>query len=224
MSAQPRSLGELLRRYRLAAGLSQDALAARAGVSRRGVSAIERGLIHTPHRDTVARLADALALDTPERTMFAASARGHWSQPVAPLQPPSGADAAQLTLVGREHELALIALPTSRRVRSRTLSSAGPEAATIQGCIRSGVRSALRDEHEGGAGRTRRTSPARQRRWRASSARRPSGETTARRRAARAARTAWPGRRCAGRRQPCRGCGQWFALIDHERLLPDEAS
>jgi ribosome-binding protein aMBF1 (putative translation factor) len=61
MSAQRRSLGELVRRHRVAAGLSQEALAARAGVSRRGVSDIERGVIQAPRDDTLSRLADALA-------------------------------------------------------------------------------------------------------------------------------------------------------------------
>ena len=45
MEALP--FGELLRRYRLAAGLSQEALADQAGLSLQAVSKIERGL-HRP--------------------------------------------------------------------------------------------------------------------------------------------------------------------------------
>src|ERR1035437_803876 len=52
----------LLRRHRLEAGLSQADLAERAGLSARGISDLERGVNRTPQRETVLRLADALAL------------------------------------------------------------------------------------------------------------------------------------------------------------------
>ena len=55
--------GALLKRYRVAAGLSQEALAERALLSTRGISDLERGRHRLPYRDTVARLAEALALD-----------------------------------------------------------------------------------------------------------------------------------------------------------------
>jgi transcriptional regulator with XRE-family HTH domain len=58
-----RTLADLLRRHRLAAGLTQMALAERAGLSLRGLSDIERGVRTAPHRDTVERLAEALHLD-----------------------------------------------------------------------------------------------------------------------------------------------------------------
>lgn len=45
--------GELLRRYRVAAGLTQEALAERAGVSTRGISDLERGAHGLPRRDTL---------------------------------------------------------------------------------------------------------------------------------------------------------------------------
>jgi transcriptional regulator with XRE-family HTH domain len=48
--------GALLRRHRVAAGLTQEALAERAGISARAVSDLERGLYRAPHRDTVDRL------------------------------------------------------------------------------------------------------------------------------------------------------------------------
>ena len=53
----------LLRRYRVAAGLSQEALAERAGLSPQAVGAIERGERRVPRRETVAALAGALALN-----------------------------------------------------------------------------------------------------------------------------------------------------------------
>jgi ribosome-binding protein aMBF1 (putative translation factor) len=57
---QHSSFGELLRRYRVAAGLSQEALAEQARLSVRGISDLERGLSRTPRRETVALLAEAL--------------------------------------------------------------------------------------------------------------------------------------------------------------------
>jgi transcriptional regulator with XRE-family HTH domain len=52
----------LLRRYRKAAGLTQEELAARAGLSVRGISDLERGIKAVPRKDTVQMLADALRL------------------------------------------------------------------------------------------------------------------------------------------------------------------
>ena len=55
--------GELLRRYRAAAGLTQQELAERAGLSVRGLSDLERGLRQRPRADTARRIAEVLALD-----------------------------------------------------------------------------------------------------------------------------------------------------------------
>ncbi len=57
----------LLRRLRILAGLSQEALAERAGLSVRGISDLERGVRRAPHPATLARLADALELDKAAR-------------------------------------------------------------------------------------------------------------------------------------------------------------
>jgi transcriptional regulator with XRE-family HTH domain len=66
--------GELLRRDRQAAGLTQEELAARAGLSRRGIADLELGVRQTPRRDTVALLAAALGLTGEERTGFETAA------------------------------------------------------------------------------------------------------------------------------------------------------
>jgi non-specific serine/threonine protein kinase len=58
--------GALLRRYRLAAGLSQEELAERAGLSVQALSALENGRRQIPYRHTVALLASALGLSAPE--------------------------------------------------------------------------------------------------------------------------------------------------------------
>ncbi len=66
---------DVLRRYRLDAGLSQEALAERAGLSTRGISDLERGINRTPQRETVLRLAGALALAGDERALFVAASQ-----------------------------------------------------------------------------------------------------------------------------------------------------
>src|SRR5215207_2242370 len=69
------AFGVLLRRHRLTVGLSQEALAERAGLSVRGLSDLERGVRTAPYPATVARLADALLLDAEERAALVTSAR-----------------------------------------------------------------------------------------------------------------------------------------------------
>jgi transcriptional regulator with XRE-family HTH domain len=59
---EPVALGELLKRYRIAAGLTQEEFAERAGVSARSISDLERGLQRTPYPSTLRRLAQALQL------------------------------------------------------------------------------------------------------------------------------------------------------------------
>ncbi len=67
------SFGELLKRYRIAAGLSQEALAEQARLSVRGISDLERGINRTPRRETVDLLAGALRLSGEERGSLEAS-------------------------------------------------------------------------------------------------------------------------------------------------------
>src|SRR5579875_876211 len=72
--ASQSSFGPLLHRLRLAEGWTQEALAERAGISVEAVSALERGARRSPRRDTVERLAVALALDGEDRSRFLAAA------------------------------------------------------------------------------------------------------------------------------------------------------
>jgi transcriptional regulator with XRE-family HTH domain len=60
------SFGELLRQHRARAGLTQEALAERAGMSVRGLSDLELGARSAPYPDTIRRLAEALGLDRSE--------------------------------------------------------------------------------------------------------------------------------------------------------------
>jgi transcriptional regulator with XRE-family HTH domain len=66
----------LLQRLRAAAGLSQEELAKRAGLSRRGISDLERGARRTPYPATVRRLSGALGLGLGERAALLAAAHG----------------------------------------------------------------------------------------------------------------------------------------------------
>jgi predicted ATPase/DNA-binding XRE family transcriptional regulator len=68
------AFGALLRRHRLAAGLSQETLAARSQVSTQGIGALERGDRRSPQRGTLALLAEALGLDIEQRSEFEAAA------------------------------------------------------------------------------------------------------------------------------------------------------
>jgi len=60
----------LLRRRRLAAGISQDELASRSGVSTGAISALERGVRRSPYPHTIEHLAEALGLSPQERALF----------------------------------------------------------------------------------------------------------------------------------------------------------
>jgi predicted ATPase/DNA-binding XRE family transcriptional regulator len=69
------AFGALLRRHRRQAGLSQEELAARAFVSTRAISDLERGVNARPRLHTAIALADGLGLDGPERAVFERHAR-----------------------------------------------------------------------------------------------------------------------------------------------------
>ena len=85
------AFGALLRRYRLAADLSQEALAERAGLSLRGVSDLERGARRVPQRATVRLLAGALGL----RPEAAAALEGAVVRRLGPGQAAAGSPPAQ---------------------------------------------------------------------------------------------------------------------------------
>jgi transcriptional regulator with XRE-family HTH domain len=117
MSADPVSFGDLLRRLRSAAGLSQEALAERAGLSRNGISDLERGARQAPRLETVRMLADALALTDADRQALLAAARPALLAARLPHEPsplgvsasgPSQLPASPNPLVGRTAELSQI--------------------------------------------------------------------------------------------------------------------
>jgi predicted ATPase/DNA-binding XRE family transcriptional regulator len=120
--------GVLLRRLRSAAALSQEALAARAGLSRNSISNLERGHHAAPHLETVRLLAYGLGLRDEDRVALLAAARpGVWQDDRGePEKPRHVSLPAPLTrLIGREMELTT--LETGLRDEdTRLLTLTGP--------------------------------------------------------------------------------------------------
>src|SRR5262245_21691162 len=78
MATEPASsFAGLLRRLRAGAMLTQEELAAAAGVAPRSGSNLERGINRTAHKDTAVLLAGALGLTGPVAELFVAAARGN---------------------------------------------------------------------------------------------------------------------------------------------------
>src|SRR5215475_10275727 len=91
------SFGALLRAGRHRALLSQEQLAARAGLSERTVRDLEAGRVRRPRDDTVRLLADALQLSGPHRESWFAAARDLHHPRTDPEVPGAGGPARQLT-------------------------------------------------------------------------------------------------------------------------------
>jgi transcriptional regulator with XRE-family HTH domain len=107
--------GTLVRQYRQAAALSQEALAERAGLSTDAISVIERGKRGPPRPDTVALLVQALGLTTEERACFVAAA--HQREPPAAPGTPDGLPAPPSTVSeGAGAPPSLVAPPPPPRV------------------------------------------------------------------------------------------------------------
>src|SRR5260370_42434682 len=121
------SFDALLKRYRLAAGLSQEALAARASLSARPISDLERGIHDAPRSDTLELLTSALALTDQQRTLILASARPKAATFVdMPSHPPTlDFPVPPTRLVGRERERSHT-LELLRHASTRLLTLTGP--------------------------------------------------------------------------------------------------
>jgi predicted ATPase/DNA-binding XRE family transcriptional regulator len=122
------SFGDQLRRLRNAAALSQEDLADRSGLSRRGISDLECGLRHAPRLETVRLLADGLALGADERQALVAAARPENSIDTQnDLQPGTTSLPIPLTsLLGREREIGVLRdLLRQEDVRLLTLTGPG---------------------------------------------------------------------------------------------------
>ena len=92
----PGERGRIARRARLRAGLTQEEVAERSGLSVRAVGNLERGVVARPRRHSLAAIADALGLAGAER----AALIGTGPLP-APDDAPAGRTPAQLPPAGR---------------------------------------------------------------------------------------------------------------------------
>jgi tetratricopeptide (TPR) repeat protein len=88
------TFADLLRRYRHEAGVTQEELAERSGVSAKGISALERRVNRAPRRDTLLLLARALNLGQEGREMLEAAARRSRALPQQVRPMPSSHPAA----------------------------------------------------------------------------------------------------------------------------------
>ncbi len=115
-----------MRRLREAAGLTQEELASRAGLTARGISDLERGERRRPYPNTVRSLAEALGLSEDERAALVAAVPGRGG--IATTAAISGATALPMPptrLVGREHDLQEVA-ELLRGAETRLLTLTGP--------------------------------------------------------------------------------------------------
>jgi transcriptional regulator with XRE-family HTH domain len=112
------NFGQLLKSYREAAHLSQEELATRAGLSRRGISDLERGARLAPQRETTRRLTAALALTEEQQATLLAAARDGRFEDSRPVQPMARLPLPVTSFVGRDHDLHEVSslLETSRLV------------------------------------------------------------------------------------------------------------
>jgi hypothetical protein len=94
----------LLQRHRRARGLTQEELAARAGIGVRTLSDLERGVHPTARRSTVRRLAGALGLEGTDLATFEAAAAGD-GRTASPGLPPLFDPFPDGPFVGRRAEL-----------------------------------------------------------------------------------------------------------------------
>ncbi len=121
------AFGDLLKKYRLSSGVSQEGLAERARVSAGAIGALEQGSRRAPYRETVTRLADALGLppdDRRELESAAERARGRRRRLDTEAVQDNNLPTRLTSFVGRDDDIARIRelLRTGRLV---TLTGSG---------------------------------------------------------------------------------------------------
>jgi non-specific serine/threonine protein kinase len=137
------TFGDLLRRYRLAAGLTQEELAERAHLSPRAISDLERGARNRPWRDTIQLLATALKLEPAERAQLEGAARqaSHPAPGVAGREAREGGTTPghnlpvpMTSFVGREREIAQVRqrLATTRLLTLTATGGSGKTRLALQ--------------------------------------------------------------------------------------------
>ena len=119
------AFGDLLRRHRDSANLTQEDLAQRTGLTPQAIGLLERKERRRPHRYTVRKLAEALELEGQDLARFESAARGSSIRRVKSSPSRYDVHAPPTPLVGRQHEVEAIAC-LLRREDVRLLTLTGP--------------------------------------------------------------------------------------------------
>jgi predicted ATPase/DNA-binding XRE family transcriptional regulator len=119
------AFGDLLRRHRNSANITQEDLAARTGLTPQAIGLLERGQRRRPHRYTVDKLAAALELTGQDLASFQAAARRSSIRRATAEPPRRDLPAPATPLVGRDHEAASV-LRLLLRGDVRLLTLTGP--------------------------------------------------------------------------------------------------
>ena len=120
------SFGDLLRRYRDSAKLTQEDLAARTGLTPQAIGLLERGKRRHPHRYTVGKLAEGLELTGPELARFESAARSSSARRVTASPPHYNLPIPLTPLIGRDEEVTTVARLLLHRMEMRLLTLTGP--------------------------------------------------------------------------------------------------
>ena len=120
------SFGDLLRRYRDSAKLTQEDLAARTGLTPQAIGLLERGKRRHPHRHTVGKLAEGLELTGPELARFESAARSSSARRVTASPPHYNLPIPLTPLIGRDEEVTTVARLLLHRMEMRLLTLTGP--------------------------------------------------------------------------------------------------
>lgn len=116
----PLAFGAQLRSLRVAAGLTQEELAERAGLSARGIADLERGTRKSPYAETVERLCAALQLGPDERDRLLAARR----RALSSAEPLVALPTSLSSFIGRKDQIAKIQQQL-QRIRLLTLTGPG---------------------------------------------------------------------------------------------------
>jgi predicted ATPase/DNA-binding XRE family transcriptional regulator len=119
------AFGDLLRRHRASASITQEELALRTGLTPQAIGLLERGERRRPHAYTVQVLGEALGLEGREFAEFEASARGPAARAMASEPPRRAMPVPPTPLVGRETEVASVT-GLLRREDVRLVTLTGP--------------------------------------------------------------------------------------------------